>query len=96
VQDLQREIQKALNRKIRITNFPWLVMKLAAPFWEMARELNEMRYLWNTDHRLDGTKLARLLPGFEVTDMHTVMTAGLPRDVYPDQTVPRNGRVAVP
>ena len=96
VQDLQRELQHTLKRKLKVVGFPWLVMTLAAPFWELARELNEMRYLWNTSHQLDGTKLARLLPGFQPTDMHTVMTAGLPADVYPDQTVPRNGRIAVP
>jgi len=95
VQDLQRELQHTLKRKLKVVRFPWLVMTLAAPFWELARELNEMRYLWNTSHQLDGTKLARLLPGFAPTDMRTVMTAGLPADVHPDQPVPRNGRVAI-
>ncbi len=93
VQDLQRELQHTLKRKLKVVGFPWLVMTLAAPFWELARELNEMRYLWNTPHQLDGTKLARLLPGFQPTDMHTVMTAGLPGDVHPDQPVPGNSGV---
>ena len=95
VQDLQRELERTLKRKLMIVRFPWLVMTLAAPFWELARELNEMRYLWNTSHQLDGTKLARLLPGFEPTDLRTVMTAGLPGDVHPDQTMPGNGRIAI-
>ena len=95
VLDLQQELQQTLRRKISITRFPWLVMTLAAPFWELARELNEMRYLWNTDHQLDGAKLARLLPGFEPTDLRTVMTAGLPTDIHPNQPVPGNRRVAL-
>ena len=90
VQDLHQHLQQVLRRKISIVHFPWLVMTLAAPFWEMAREMNEMRYLWSTEHRLDGAKLARLLPGFEASSMHTVMTAGLPADIHPDQSVPGN------
>ena len=93
--DLQQELQQTLKRKIRITRFPWLVMTLTAPFWELARELNEMRYLCNTDHQLDGAKLARLLPGFEPTELRTVMTAGLPTDIHPNQPVPGNRRVAL-
>ena len=90
--ELRNALQKLLNRDIRIVGFPWLVMKLASPFWELARELTEMRYLWNTDHRLDGKKFAELLPDFQPTDLDTVMAAGLPTDIHPNQTVP--GRIA--
>ena len=86
--DLRREMEATLKRKIKLASFPWWVMRLVAPFWELARELNEMRYLWNTDHSLDGTKLARLLPDLKATDLHTVMTAGLPPDIHPNQSVP--------
>jgi len=46
--DLQRQLQNTLQRKIKLAGFPWLVMTIAAPFWELARELKEMRYLWST------------------------------------------------
>ncbi|MEE9427461.1 MAG: NAD-dependent epimerase/dehydratase family protein [Paracoccaceae bacterium] len=88
--DLRKELENALNVKIKLVGFPWLVMKLAAPFWELARELNEMRYLWDTNHQLDGVKFARLLPNFQPTDMRTVMTVGLPSDIYPNQSMPGN------
>ena len=83
--DLRRELEIALGQKIKLVGFPWFVMKLTAPFWELARELVEMRYLWDTDHRLDGRKLARLLPEFKATEMRTAMIAGLPGDIHPDQ-----------
>lgn len=67
-------------------------MTLASPVWEMARELREMRYLWDTDHRLDGAKLARLLPDFQPTDMATVMLAGLPGDIHPSQAMRPGGQ----
>jgi len=86
--DLQRQLQDTLGRKIKLVGFPWLVMKIAAPFWELARELKEMRYLWSTPHQLSATKFARLLPDFQATDLKTVMTIGLSADIHPNQPVP--------
>jgi hypothetical protein len=48
-------------------------MRLASPFWEMAREMCEMRYLYDTPHALDPAPLARLLPGFTTTPLDTVL-----------------------
>ena len=43
------------------------MMALAAPIWELAHELREMRYLFDLPHRLDGSVLDALLPGFAPT-----------------------------
>jgi nucleoside-diphosphate-sugar epimerase len=86
-EDLRQQLQGSLGRKVKLVGFPWFIMTLAAPVWELARELKEMRYLWDTDHRLDGRKLARLLPDLRATDLRTVMIAGLPSDIHPDQPV---------
>ncbi len=93
--DLHHELEHVLDRKIKLAGFPWGVMKLATPFWELARELTEMRYLWNTDHQLDGSKLARLLPDFAPTDLRVVMAAALPRNIHPDQAMPIDGAAPV-
>jgi nucleoside-diphosphate-sugar epimerase len=87
IEALRATVQQALGRPIRLSAFPWWIMTLASPIWELARELNEMRYLWNTSHTLSGAKLARLLPDFCPTDRQTVMLAGLPVKVYPHQPV---------
>ncbi|MEE9387208.1 MAG: epimerase [Paracoccaceae bacterium] len=86
--DLRAELEQALQRKIKLVGFPWLVFKLASPVWELAREVTEMRYLWSVSHQMDGTKLASLLPKFRPTDRATVMRAGLPADINPDQAMP--------
>jgi len=89
VNQLRAELEAALGRSFRVTRFPWWLMRLSAPVWELAREMNEMRYLFNTDHRLSGQKLARLLPDFHLTPIRQVMLAGLPADIRPDQGVAR-------
>ena len=48
-------------------------MRLASPFWELAHELVEMRYLYDLPHALDPTPLAKLLPAFRLTDLDTVL-----------------------
>ena len=94
IEELRLTLQVALDRPVRLRPFPWWVMILAGPFWELARELTEMRYLWNTTHTLSGTKLARLLPEFRPTDLRQVMLAGLPFKVDPHQPV-RTGTKSV-
>jgi hypothetical protein len=76
---LKAALERGLGRPLRFVGFPWWVMRVAAPFWELARELQEMRYIWNLPHSLSGTKFRALLPGFQPTDMTTVMLASLPK-----------------
>lgn len=45
----------------KIHAFPWWLVRLAAPFVEMCREMLEMRYLWNASLELDNTKLRELI-----------------------------------
>ena len=85
--ELQSVLERVTGRRLRIVGFPWWLMTLLSPVWELAREMREMRYLYALDHRIDGAKLARLLPEFRPTATEAVMTAGLPRDLDPDQPV---------
>jgi len=73
--DLRRELQRQTCRKFHYTPFPWWFMRAAAPFWELARELIEMRYLMTTPHRLDPAPMASLLPQFETTPFTDVVSA---------------------
>jgi nucleoside-diphosphate-sugar epimerase len=82
-EELQRCLSRKLGREIQATAFPWWVMTLLSPFWELAREMREMRYLWSTSHSLSGEKLQRLLPDYRPTDLQTVMCAGLPPELVP-------------
>ena len=87
--ELQHCLEVHLGRPLKLSRFPWGLMRLVAPFWELARELGEMRYLWDTPHQLSGAKFDRILPGFQQTSLEQVMLAGLPatmRQVSPGRS----------
>lgn len=86
VLELQDTLQDYLGRSIKITGFPWRMFTILAPFWELAREMNEMRYLWNTPHQLSEKKFNQILPDCVPTDMRRVMLASLPDDIRPNET----------
>ncbi|MDQ2095892.1 epimerase [Rhodalgimonas zhirmunskyi] len=95
-EQLKTALETLLNRPLRLTNFPWWMMRLAAPGWELARELTEMRYLWAVPHSLSGEKFDRLLPGFEHTPLPEVLRAALPDTVLPADIGPNQPMSARP
>jgi nucleoside-diphosphate-sugar epimerase len=76
--DIKSEIERSTGRSLTFKRFPWWALILAGPFWELARELNEMRYLWETDHALSDRRLKALLPDFQPTPLDEVMRSALP------------------
>ena len=76
--DMKTALEREPQRDLRFVRFPWWLFSLTAPVWELAREMKEMRYLWQTDHALSGTRLKALLPHFKATPLDTVMRAALP------------------
>lgn len=63
----------ALNRKIKITKLPWGAVRLMALFNPDMKGVLEMRYLWDTPHRLDGSIMASLLPDFKATPLPDII-----------------------
>jgi nucleoside-diphosphate-sugar epimerase len=53
----RRHVEQAVGRSLRMGSAPWWMFRLVSPFYRMARELLEMRYLWNTPHSLDDSAL---------------------------------------
>jgi nucleoside-diphosphate-sugar epimerase len=45
----------------KVLRFPWFLLPLLAPFVTLLREMNEMRYLWRCDVRMDNRKLVETL-----------------------------------
>jgi len=80
-EELRAFLSTELGRPVGLARFPWWLFRMLAPFWELAREMLEMRYLWSTSHTLSGTKLARLLPEFRPTPRAEVMRAGVPDEL---------------
>lgn len=76
--EMKTEMEHLTWRALRLSRFPWWLMTLASPFWELARELREMRYLYDLPHELDNRPLEKLLPDFHATPMRAVLAAHLP------------------
>ncbi len=93
--DLQRFVQTHSTRAIKINRFPWWIMTLVSPFWELAREMREMRYLYEMPHQIGSEKFARLLPDFQPTDLEEVMRSGLPADINPDEMMHTSGKTII-
>lgn len=74
-------LSRELARPLTFSHLPWWLMTALAPFWELARETREMRYLWSLSHTLSGAKLARLLPEFRATPLEEVLRGSLPSDL---------------
>jgi len=79
--------RSVLGRPVRPVPFPWWMLNLLGPVWELARELNEMRYLWDTAHRLSGDKFRRLVPDFAFTPASEAVAKALLADIHPNQPV---------
>lgn len=71
--DLKAHLERMMGRNLRVTGFPWWLVTLASPFWEVARELREMRYLYDLPHEIDASPLARALPAFRATPLDVVL-----------------------
>ncbi|WP_209427224.1 epimerase [Pararhodobacter sp. SW119] len=78
VNELAAEIARQTGRQPTVRRFPWWTLKLASPVWELARELREMRYLFDLPHRLDGGQLARYAPGLRQTPFAEIVAGHLP------------------
>ncbi len=79
INDLKDALEAELGRPLKVSGFPWALLALASPFWELGREMHELRPLWRTPHMLDGTRFNELLPDFAATPLRTVMIAGVRR-----------------
>jgi nucleoside-diphosphate-sugar epimerase len=55
--EMLQACEQAAGRPLRATGLPWPLMRLAAWFVPMVREMVAMRYLWQRSHRLDGAAL---------------------------------------
>lgn len=91
IEDLAAEIFRQTGQQPRIAPFPWWQLRLAAPFWELARELREMRYLYDLDHWMDPAPLRAVLGEVPHTPFDRVVAGHLAASgqgqVDPDKTV---------
>ncbi len=75
--ELVAAVERAAGRPLRVRPMPWTVMRLAAPFSPMLREVLEMRYLWERPHRIDGAGFRAVLPDFDGATVDEAIRASL-------------------
>lgn len=73
ISDLASRVSRLTGRAIRIKSFPTWLFTIASPFWELARELREMLYLFSFPHSLDPAPLRRWLPDWKDTPLDEVI-----------------------
>jgi nucleoside-diphosphate-sugar epimerase len=87
IEELADLIAQVSGKPMKVVAFPWWIMRITAPVWELARELVEMRYLWNHDHALGGTRLANVLPDFQSTPLASIARTLADLYVHPDKSM---------
>jgi nucleoside-diphosphate-sugar epimerase len=74
---IRRVIAAQTGRSPVIRPFPWWLMRLASPFVETLREMQEMRYLWEEPLRMDNARLLAVLGAEPHTPLEEAVTATL-------------------
>lgn len=86
--ELMVAAEKTVGRPLRRSYFPWPLLRALSPFSPLIYETLEMRYLWNTPHRIEGSALRAALPGFVETPLAEAM-ADVLGPVVSDRSVMR-------
>jgi len=63
----KRHVDTAIGRTSKLGGVPWWMFRLISPFYGIAREVLEMRYLWDAPHSLSGEKLASVVGSLPAT-----------------------------
>jgi nucleoside-diphosphate-sugar epimerase len=77
IQAIRRVVAQQTGREPRITAFPWWLLRLAAPFVALFREMLEMRYLWQEPLRMDNSRLRAVLGHEPHTPLDTAVASAL-------------------
>jgi nucleoside-diphosphate-sugar epimerase len=80
--EIAEAVRRATGNPAPVKPFSWLPIRLAAPVYPLARELAEMRYLWQTPLQLDNAKLIAFLgaePHTALDEAVRTAVAGLKR-----------------
>lgn len=77
VQAIQRVVLRRTGQQPSVGSFPWWLLKLAAPFVVTFRELQEMRYLWQTPLCMDNQRLVEVLGSEPHTPLEHAVEATL-------------------
>lgn len=73
--ELARALADARGQDVALRPYGWWQLRLMRPFMPIIGGLLEMRYLWNTPHRLADQPFRTLLPDFQTTPLRDALRA---------------------
>jgi nucleoside-diphosphate-sugar epimerase len=73
--EMAEALGRVAGRKVALRAFPWWQLQLLRPVMPVLAGVFEMRYLWNTPHRLEGSALQALAPEFVPTPLDEALRA---------------------
>ncbi len=76
--EMVQALSQLVGQEVVLRQMAWWPLNLARPFWRLAPHLFEMKYLWNTPHRLDGQFFDQLIPEFAQTDLIEALKTAIP------------------
>lgn len=77
--ELKAAVALSVAHPLKLKSTPWGILGLIGMFSPVLREVIEMRYLWDTPHRIDGGPLQAALPHFKPTPLAVAMSDALNR-----------------
>lgn len=74
-EQLRTAVAAAVGKPLKPATIPWPLLRVIGVVNPVLREVIEMRYLWDTPHRIDGTALRAALPDFVPTPLSEAMAS---------------------
>ncbi|MEQ1684581.1 MAG: NAD(P)H-binding protein [Burkholderiaceae bacterium] len=74
---MREALEQVVGHALRPAGMPWGLIRLAAPFMPMWRELLVMRYLWQRPHALDSSALSALIGKVPQTPLPQALRSAL-------------------
>lgn len=66
-EQMVQKIADARGHEVKVKEMAWWPLRLVQPFMPDMKHIFEMRYIWDTEHYLNGAKFNTLVPDFKPT-----------------------------
>ena len=77
--ELAGALARVAGKPVAVRPFQWRMMRLMRPFMPVLNGVFEMRYLWSLPQRLDGARLAELVPDFDPVPAEKALATAIAR-----------------
>ena len=71
--ELVASMERVVGQPLKTATIPWPLIRLMGFVVPQMREVAQMRYLWDVNHSIDGSKLRQALPSYESTPLDVAL-----------------------